>query len=153
MKKSHTVLRLEALFKNDPNPRWRNDHDHEYFRPSSAGRRTCQLSAVATAFLIENLCGRNAKTATFILIEPEGDIRLWGHAIMQDWAQAIKCALDEGSYIYNARTKRCSRPVWSPTVEERKFSNMTFESVRLLADAKTYNEKLPKVNSRLFKED
>lgn len=146
-KKTDNVKRLEALFRDEPNPRWKRDM--EYFQPSLGGRRTCRLSAEATQFLIDRICGRNSKTATFILIEPEGDVRLGGIQVFEDWPMAVKIALDEGVYIYNARNKKCSRPVWT-TAEERTFSNMTFEPVKLIADEKTYNEKLPKVNSRLF---
>lgn len=147
-KKSPLAQRLELLFKDEPNPRWKRDKT--YFTPSLGGRRTCQLSANATQFLIDRICGRNSKSPTFILIEPEGDIRLGGVQVFEDWVMAVKIALDEGVYIYNARTKKCSRPVWAVVLEERDFMNMTFEPVRLIADKKTYAEKLPKVTSRLF---
>jgi hypothetical protein len=145
------MLRLTALFKDEVNPRWKKDR--EYFLPSLAGRRVCRLSADATQFLIDNLVGRNSKSPTFILIEPEGDVRMGGVQIFEDWFLAVKVALDEGVYIYNARTKKTSRPVWAAELDERTFQNMTFEPVRLVADEKTYNEKLPKVTTRLFAEE
>lgn len=147
-KKSPQVVRLEALFKGEMNPRWRRDQ--AYFSPSLAGRRTCALSPAATQFLIDNIKGRNSKQPSFILIEPEGDIRHGGIQLFQDWFMAVKIALDEGVYIYNVRTKKCSRPVWAEGTEERTFENMIFEPVRLVPDQKTYDEKLPKVTSRLF---
>lgn len=149
MKKSAAVLRLESLFRGEPNPRWKRDLG--YFKPSPAGRRVCQLSPLATSFLIQNLCGRNSKGAAFILIEPEGDVRLGGVQLFEDWLLAVKVALDEGVYIYNARSKKCSRPVWLvPDLEDRRFTNMTYEVVRLLPDRGTYNDELPRINTRLF---
>ncbi len=145
------AVTLEALFRNDKDPRWKKDR--KYFTPALAGRPLCQLSAKATQFLIDNICGRNSKTPTFILIEPEGDIRIEGMKILSDWLVAIKIALDEGVYIYNARTKKCCRPVWAAEIDDRNFNNMTFEPVRLVADKKTYDEKLPKVTSRLFAQE
>lgn len=147
-KKSPLMAKLELLFRNEPNPRWKKDR--EYFTPSPAGRRICTLSGGATQVLIDHLCGRNSKSPTFILIEPEGDIRIGGMQVFNDWTIAIKIALDEGVYIYNARTKKCCRPIWAVELDERNFMNMTFEPVRLVADKKTYDEKLPRVNSRLF---
>lgn len=147
-KLSPLAVKLGALFRDELNPRWKRDRN--YFTPSLGGRRTCQLSASATQFLIDRICGRNSKSPTFILIEPEGDVRIGGVQVFEDWFMTVKIALDEGVYIYNARTKKCSRPIWAVELDERDFMNMTFEPVRLIADKKTYDEKLPKVTSRLF---
>jgi len=140
--------RLATLYRSEPNPRWQRDEG--YFRPSPGGRRTCRLSPDATRFLIDNLTGRNSKDPTFIIIEPEGDIRVAGMQVFSDWVMAIKVALDEGAYVYNARNKKCCRPVWGEGVEERTLSNLTFEPVKLVADQKVYDAELPKVNTRLF---
>jgi hypothetical protein len=149
MKKSNAVKRLEALFKDERNPRWKMDLS--YFQPVSAGRCVCHLSPVATKFLIDNLCGRHSKNPAFILIEPEGDVRLGGIQVFEDWLLAVKVALDEGVYIYNARSKRCCRPVWSVVdIEDRSFVNMTYEAVRLIPDQDTYDKELPTVRTRLF---
>lgn len=145
------MARLESFYRNEPRPRWKRDL--EYFKPSTAGRRTCRLSPTATEFLITNLRGRNSREPAFILIEPEGDVRLAGVQIFSEWAQAVRLALDDGLYVYNARTKRCSRPVWSPAIEERTIANMTFEAVKLLPDQRVYDEKLPRVTSRLFAQE
>jgi hypothetical protein len=140
--------KLEALFEGEVRPRWK--HDEEYFSPSPAGRRTCKLSAATTEFLIKNLRGRNSKKAAYVLIEPEGDARLGGMQVLVNWTLALKVALDEGVYIYNARSKKCCRPIWNHPLDERTLRNMTFEPVRLIADRKTYDDKIPKVNTRLF---
>lgn len=146
--KTPLVVRLEALYRDEPNPRWRRDLN--YFKPSASGRRTCQLSDKATQFLIDRLCGRNSKSPTFILIEPEGDVRLGGMQVFEDWPLTVKVALDEGAYIYNARTKKCCRPIWTPNDEGRTLANLSFETVRLVPDKRVYDTQLPKVTSRLF---
>lgn len=120
------------------------------FRPSPSGRLTCTLSADATAFLIDNICGRNSKVPAFIMIEPEGDIRLHGVKVYNEFVLAVKQALDHGLYVYNARTKKCFRPIWSQEPAERTLKNLTYEPVRLVPDQKVYDERLPKTTSRLF---
>lgn len=153
-KKNPRVTHLEALYKNEPGVRrWEEDGEPSYYERSLAGRRVCRLSAEATAFILQNHVGRNHKSGTLILIEPEGDIRLGGMQVFEDWYLALKVCLDEGTYMYNARTKRCSRPVWVADPEDRTFANMTFETVRLIPDQKTYDDKLPRVNAVIFAED
>lgn len=150
MKKTELVRRLGALYKDMPTPRWLQPEWADDFLPCPAGRRVVQVSPEATLFLLKNICGRNSKSGTFIMIEPEGDIRRSQAQVFEDWAQVVRIALDEGSYIYNARSKKCCRPIWHPQSEKRGFESMTFEPVRLIAHEATYNANVPRINTKLF---
>lgn len=150
MKKHELIRRLEALYKNEPTPRWLMEPWEDDYLPCAAGRRVVLVSPEATAYLLQNICGKHSKSATFIHVEPEGDIRRGPIKKFEDWALAVKISLDEGNYIYNARTKKCSRPTWHPKTEKRTFENMMFEAVRLVADPKAYDANVKRVNTRLF---
>lgn len=150
--KRTAVLKLESLYRHHMGQlRWgpASSHADDYY-PSVAGRRVCTLSPAATEFIIQWHRGRNHKKATLILVEPEGDIRRGQIQVFEDWVFSVKIALDEGNYIYNARTKKCSRPVWSALAADRTLSNMAFEPVRLVPDQQVYDEKLPSARARLF---
>lgn len=152
MKRDTVSVRLKRLFKDTPNPRFRDPEFEEDYYPCLKGRRVVNVGHEATKFLLENISGRHNKTATFILIEPEGDVRRGEIKMFEDWALVVRIALDEGNYIYNARSKKSCRPVWTRSValKDRTFDNMLFEQVRLVADPKAYDLYVPRASTRLF---
>lgn len=145
---------LKELYKDRSKGPWNSGRTAQNYSPSPGGRAVVRLSVPATKVIIEHYRGKDSKDSAYLLINPEGMVRQKAKKTFTSWPLAVKVALDEGLYIYNARTKKTSRPVWQlEDAGERTFDNMLFESVHCVPHQKTYDKMLPRKTSRVFATD
>lgn len=121
-----------------------------FFSPAAGGRMVANMDGHSTALLAAMHRGKNNPNKAYVLITPEGTLRQTGDKTVKTWEEAVKIALEEGIFIYNVRSKKCSRPVWICKPEDRTPMNMTFEEVKLIPDEKTYFDTLPLARAKIF---
>ena len=124
---------------------WKDKPTFENYTARPTARLVVQLDHEATQLLIEAHRGRNSQDPLYVLIHREGNLRgpvqkVGEHQdgeteyLTKRWDWAVSYALDEGLVIYNARSKKCSRPVWRDTLLafERKLDALQLEPVKLV---------------------
>jgi hypothetical protein len=112
---------------------WQDKQHAKFYTASERGYELVQLDEAATKAIVEAHRGRKNKQALYLLLTPGGGLREDGRAYStNDYKKALSLALREELYIYNARSKKCFRPIWYPQipVDKRTADNMCFESVR-----------------------
>lgn len=135
------------LFDLEP---WRHPSTADNYLPEPAGRRVVKLDEKATLEIIRVHRGRDCGDPCYILLNFEGDLRRHNRYQLYNWESAVVTAAEYHLCIYNARSKKCSRPVWRIPPADRKIVNALFEPVRLVPHQKTLDANHPQSNARLF---
>lgn len=90
------------------------------------------LTALTTREVLNETLARCNPESRYLLIDRNGMFREEGYRFMH-WGNAVKFATAEALIIYNARSKKASRPVWhQPQYLQRKLAERSFEQVLLI---------------------
>lgn len=142
---------LLALNKGRHAGRWTQPTWFKQYAASEAGRLVVQLTKEGTEAVMAAYRSRNSTKACYVLIDFHGDVRP-ENPICELWHEAVMAALHEWRFIYNARSKKASRPIWSADFSpaDRTLDSLLFEPVRVLPHGPTYDTLLKMKNSRIF---
>jgi hypothetical protein len=136
---------------------WKDPQHEKYFHHSLELREPLMLDPEATQAILDSYRARTAKKHLYVMLTPEGGLRpepevdpgregWW----VDSWPDALRMAAVERLLIYNARSKKCSRPVWSSltAIADRTLESATFEQIHCIPAGKVMDRWMRGHNSR-----